>query len=95
MASKQLSTGTYADDTLEDGFVRVEAGGRRIAMSMATYTALIHAYASSEVFPEMRRRGDGLHLIPPGLLHKDEADEVRRALAESAPTGDDPGGHRA
>lgn len=80
MTVKYLYSGVYSDTAMEDGYVRVERAGQRLVMSPRTFHTLHLVEATPDVFPVMRTRPDGTYLIPPALLRKDEAEDVRRGL---------------
>lgn len=81
MRLRFIYTGCYADDSMEDGFIRVDRGGDRIAMTSQTFQTLQLVDAAREVFPVMRAREDGTYLIPRSLLDKHIATEVRAGLS--------------
>jgi hypothetical protein len=81
MAIKEIHTGTHADDSMEDGYVRVEDGGRNMFMTQATYDALwMSGDTLPEVYDVMEQRPDGVHLIPRSVIEREAAREVELAL---------------
>lgn len=82
---RELTTATYADSSVEDGYVRTEpseewVGDLEFYMSEQTYAALWRAQLLPEVYDVLGQRPAGLHLIPASLIRAGEAGDLRRGL---------------
>ena len=81
MAIREIHTGTYADDSMADGYVRVERGGRDMFMTIDTYNALwMSGDTLAEVYVAMEERPDGTYLIPRSVIEREAAREIEMTL---------------